>query len=171
MSAHTLLLFPDAGTWWAVKRRDPRALALADRHYSRQTPGAVEFMAPGRTLVMLTLDARAVWGAIENLDGAGVRRWRVSIFRNEGAARSSDLIREATDRTIAYWLHHYRRLPPAPLRTEVDPSRVRPKRDPGRCFARAGWREVGATRAGHGRAALLVFEAPGEGARVAECDP
>lgn len=71
-------LFAFDGHWRQVRRDDARARELADRHYSRQTPGAKDFMASGRTLVLLA--DRAVWGAIENLDPAGSRRWRVSIF-------------------------------------------------------------------------------------------
>lgn len=151
-----LSLFPADGHWRAVKRTDPRARALADRHYSRQTHGAPEFMASGRTLVMLTDDALAVWGAIENMDPVGGVRWRVSIFRNESDVRSSDLVLEATSRTFAYWNRHYRGLPNVPLRTEVDPRKTRAKRDPGRCFLRTGWRRVGVVRG------LVVLEAPGE---------
>lgn len=91
-------LFRPEGHWSKVRRCDPSARALADRHYSRQTPGAVDFMGNGRVLVLLTHDALAVWGVIENLDPAGGHRWRCSIFRNEGSARSSDLIREAIER-------------------------------------------------------------------------
>jgi len=141
------------GVWHAVSRRDVRARRLADRHYSRQTPGAKDFMASGRTLVMLTDDELAVWGAIENLDPAGNRRWRCSIFRNEGPERSSELVREATARTFDYWLRHYGAIPSVPLQTEVDPRRVRHKRDPGRCFLRAGWVRVGQARG------LVVLEA------------
>lgn len=52
--------------WRRVKRCDVAARELADRHYSRQTPGAQDFMPPGRTFVMLTPDDRAVWGVVEN---------------------------------------------------------------------------------------------------------
>jgi hypothetical protein len=41
-------LFAVDGFWQRVRRTDPRARRLADRHYSRQTPGAAEFMASGR---------------------------------------------------------------------------------------------------------------------------
>lgn len=145
-------LFDDGRRWEVVRRSDPRARALADRHYSRQTPGAAEFMASGRTLVLLGPDA--VWGAIENLDPAGAPRWRVSIFRNEGTILSSDLIAEATRVTYAWWESHYRARPIVPLQTEVDPARTRAKRDPGRCFRRAGWREVDQRRG------LVILEAP-----------
>lgn len=155
VQALTARLFDCGGYWHRVERTSARARALADRHYSRQTPGALEFMGPGRVLVLLTDDARAVWGAIENLDGGGALRWRCSLFRNEGPVLSSALVREATERTVTYWRTHYGRLPEASLTTEVDPSRTRHKRDPGRCFLRAGWRVVERTADG-----LLRLEAP-----------
>lgn len=151
--------FWEDGLWRRVSARDARARALADRHYSRQTPGASDFMASGRKLVLLTLDERAVWGAIENLDPVGNLRWRVSLFRNEGPTLSSALVIEATTRTYLFWTRHYRSVPAVPLQTEVDPRSVRSKRDPGRCFLRAGWRTVGVRRG------LVVLEAPPQGAR------
>lgn len=156
-------LFDIGGRWSVVLRSDARARDLADRHYSRQTPGARDFMASGVTLVMLTDCARAVWGAIENMDPGGSPRWRVSIFRNEGAGLSSDLIREATARTYAYWRIRPRTIPPVPLTTEVDPDRTRTKRDPGRCFIRAGWRVIDVRRR-HvvGGGSLVILQAPEE---------
>lgn len=150
-----LTLFPFDGAWQQVRRNDIRARTLADRHYSRQTIGAVDFMANGRTFVLLSLDTLAVWGVIENMDPAGGRRWRCSIFRNEGPARSSVLIREATSLTFAYWTRRHGAPPPVPLTTEVDPAKTRHKRDPGRCFLRAGWRRVDVRRG------LVILQAPG----------
>ena len=154
--------------WWVVDRDDQRARKLVDGetfggapHYSRQTPGADEFMSNGKTLVLLSVCERAVWGAIENNDPAGGLHWRCSMFRNEGAGLASDLVREATSLTFDWWRYHYGGLPPVPFRTEVDPAKVRPKRDPGRCFLRAGWRVVPpaevprATKRG-----FVVLEAP-----------
>lgn len=89
------------GLWYRVDRCHWRARELADRHYSRQTVGARDFMSAGRVFVLVTHCGRAVWGAVENKDPSGALRWRVSIFRNEGAGLSSVLIREATDRTYA----------------------------------------------------------------------
>lgn len=155
MSARALLLWPVEGHWVRVKRTNREARDLADRHYSRQTPGAREFMGNGRTFVLLSLDGCAVWGVIENQDPAGARRWRCSIFRNEGPVLSSTLIAEATTLTYQHWRRRYHGLPPVPLQTEVDPRRVRAKRDPGRCFLRAGWRVVDERRG------LVVLEAPG----------
>lgn len=84
--------------------------------------------ASGKTLVLLTADGAAVWGVIENMDPAGGLRWRCSIFRNEGPHRSSDLIREATDRSYVYWRRRHGGLPGVPLTTEVDPEKTKRKR-------------------------------------------
>jgi hypothetical protein len=143
--------------WVEVDRDHPLARGLVDGethggkpHYSRQTPGARDFLPPGETLVLLTPCARAVWGVCRNLDGGGTMRWRVTMFRNEGAGLSSDLIREATTMTQARWP-----VCALPLTTEVNPSKVRRKRDPGRCFRRAGWTPDGTTTSG-----LLRLRAP-----------
>lgn len=158
MSAAALLLIDDGATWIKVNHDDEQARTLADRHYSRQTVGACDFTPPGRKLVLATREGRAVWAAVDNLDPRGGRHWRVTIFRNEAPElyRSSDLVREATATTFAYWRRHYGALPPMPLRTEIDASKVRRKRDPGRCFLRAGWRRVGI---GPSRRNLIVLEA------------
>jgi hypothetical protein len=99
-----------------------------------------------------------VWGCIENLDPVGNLRWRCSVFRNEAGGKdgdlvSSDLVREATGRTYDYW-RRTGGLPLVPLQTEVDPDKTRPKRDPGRCFLRAGWTVVDFRRG------LVVLQAP-----------
>lgn len=135
------------GEWREVRRCDHRAVAIVDRHYSRQTVGAAEFMPPGETLVLLTHDEGAVWGACLNLDPVGALRWRVTVFRREHGALASILIREATELTFARWRERGG-LPDVPLTTEVDPRRTRPKRDPGRCFLRAGWRVLDRDRNG-----------------------
>lgn len=75
MMSTTMPLFAVDGYWHPVTRSDVRARRLADRHYSRQTVGAVDFMASGETFVMLTAAADAVWGVIHNLDPAGNWRW------------------------------------------------------------------------------------------------
>src|SRR4051812_30281114 len=79
------LSFPFAARYWqVVDRDDPRARRLADRHYSRRTPGAAEFLYAGRTLVLLGTDERAVWGAIHHLRPKGdAMVWRCAIFRDE----------------------------------------------------------------------------------------
>lgn len=135
------------GAWLEVRRCDPRAVELANRHYSRQTIGARDFMPPGQTFVLLTRDGGAVWGVCLNLDPVGSLRWRVTIFRRESGPQASCLIREATELTFARWRERGG-LPTVPLTTEVDPRKTRRKRDPGRCFLRAGWRVLDADRNG-----------------------
>lgn len=144
--------------WRQIKRSDPRGRALADRHYSRQKIGTPGWSPPGEHFALLTEDGHAVWAAVRGLDPAGTMRWRVTIFRREdGAARASELVREATELTVSHWTK--RGCVPAPkeaLSTEVDPERTRAKRDPGRCFRKAGWRALGL------RNGLIILVAPGE---------
>ena len=131
----------EAPLWRQVKRCYQPARELADGHYSRQTPGAYEFMGDGETFVLYHESelGHAVWGVVHNrAPGSTEWRWRCSIFRNESGHRSSDMIRVATDLTYGHWSR--RKWPTVPLTTEVDASKVRRKRDPGRCFIKAGWR-------------------------------
>jgi hypothetical protein len=143
--------------WRHVYRNDVRARELADRHYSRQTIGAIDFMASGKTFVLLAEheSRRAVWGAIDNLDPAGGRRFRCSIFRNETTLLSSELIRLATTATQERWIRRFGWNGTPPLTTEVDPLKTRRKRDPGRCFRKAGWFVIDEDRRG-----LVVLQAP-----------
>jgi hypothetical protein len=85
------------GTWLQVWDGNPTAAALYDRHYSRnpKSRGDPRFAGPGEKIVLLTPRARAlfVWRKFISKDGQqGVN---CAIFRNEGAGRSSDLIRAA----------------------------------------------------------------------------
>jgi hypothetical protein len=77
------------------------------------------------------------------------------MFRNLGPALSSDLIREATERTYEEWLSRYHNLPEERLRTEVDPRKVK-SHNPGYCYLCAGW-ERGPERNGK-----LILYAPKE---------
>jgi len=72
-----------------------------------------------------------------------------SCFRNEGAGLSSELIREA----IAATLHRWPDVPDLGMITFVDAGKVRRKRDPGRCYIRAGFKHIGETKGG-----LLTFQ-------------
>lgn len=55
---------------------------------------------------------------------------------------SSALIKEATTMTVDFWRRKHG-IPSVPLTTEVNPDATRRKRDPGRCFIKAGWVRVG----------------------------
>jgi hypothetical protein len=125
---------------WALSNRaDPRARALADRHYNRQKPGTPQFMPPGSCVVFRTLDDRAVWGTSwptpAYVKHAWAGAWVNSIFRNERAGLSSTLIREA----VAATRYLYGPVPSLGMVTFVDSEKVRHKRDPGRCYLRAGF--------------------------------
>jgi hypothetical protein len=137
--------------WHVSSRFDRRALRLADKHYTRQKIGTPQFVAPGRCLVLLTENADALWTtswpefAQHKWRGA----WICALFRNESPILSSELIVEAVAATRAVFGDP----PELGFITFVDPSAVKRKRDPGRCFIRAGWRRCGLTAKG-----LLVFE-------------
>jgi hypothetical protein len=133
--------------WHRSTRADPRALPLADRHYNRQKIGSPQFVPPGRCLVLLTEQADALWVTsypiAEYVQHAWAGAMVCSLFRNEGALLSSDLIRAAVAATRAAW-----EPPPLGIVTFVDPAKTRRKRDPGRCYRRAGWSHVGETAGG-----------------------
>lgn len=134
--------------WRTSFRADPLSRELADRHYNRQSVGSPQFVAPGSPIVLRSLCGRAVWVTLRQVAEYVHHDWPLAwvntLFRNEGAGLSSELIREAVAATLAEW--HVP--PPQGMVTFVDPSRVRHKRDPGRCYLRAGFRVVGKTRGG-----------------------
>lgn len=147
--------------WSLSHRADPLALPLADRHYNRQKPGTPQFVPPGRCVVLTVGDpAKAVWITswpfAEYVKHAWPGAWVNSLFRNEGAGLASELIREAVAATLAIWPEP----PVLGIVTFVDPEQVRHKRDPGRCYRKAGFRHVGYTKAGLWAYQLLPSEMP-----------
>lgn len=64
--------------------------------------------------------------------------WECAMFRNEGAAKASKLIRQAVAATRA----HYGTPPPLGMITFVDPKHVAEKRDLGWTFIMAGFRPL-----------------------------
>lgn len=131
--------------WQTSWRADPRGAALADRHYSRQTIGAAQFVPPGRCLVLVTSAADALWVTSwplpEYVKHEWAGAWICSIFRNESEHLSSELITEAVAATRARWPE----VPDLGMVTFVDEGKIRRKRDPGRCFRRAGFVVIGRT--------------------------
>jgi hypothetical protein len=134
------------GCWWLAEsgKFDPVGARLADRHYSRRTVGAPQFMPPGQTIVLIGHDMRSVFGwwrphpdagitAMNGLDG-----WTCTIFRNEGSVLSSELVLDA-ERAIQALGHG---CGPDGLITYVWAARVRSS-NPGYCFQRAGWHRAG----------------------------
>ncbi len=133
--------------WIRSYRADPLAAALADRHYSRKKPGSSQFVPPGRCIVLLSDDARAVWVTswpfAQYVKHAWAGAWLNSLFRNEGDYLSSELIRQAIAATLYYW--------PTPPRqgiiTFVDASKIR-SANPGYCYKCAGFSRAGQTQSG-----------------------
>lgn len=124
------------------------ACQIADRHYNRQKVGSPQFVPPGRCLVLLTKDFDALWVTswpfAEFVKHAWGGAWVCSCFRNEGTNLSSELIRQA----IAVTRWRWDIAPELGMVTFVDPSKVRKKRDWGRCYLKAGFKNVGFTKGG-----------------------
>jgi len=154
--------------WERSHRADARALPLADRHYNRQKPGTPQFVPPGRCTVLLTPDADALWITswpfAEYVRHAWAGAWVCSCFRNESAHLSSELITEAVAATRYIWGDP----PSLGIVTFVDADKTRRKRDPGRCYRRAGWRHVGFTQGGLWTLQLLPPEFPAPVAPLGE---
>lgn len=133
--------------WHLSHRADPAGRALADRHYSRKTLGAVQFAPPGRCLVLKAPHAVWVtsWPYAEFTQHAWPGAWLNSLFRREGGdVLASEMIRQAVAATRWRWPD----VPAEGMVTLVNAAKVRHKRDPGRCYRHAGFRRVGETKNG-----------------------
>lgn len=128
--------------WQRSHRRDPRALALADRHYSRQKPGTPQFVKAGSCAVFYAerKGHAALWVTVwqRHVKHRWPGAWECALFRNEGVGPSHYLIREAVAATRA----HYGEPPSAGMITFVDPAQIAEKDEPGRCFIRAGFERL-----------------------------
>lgn len=146
--------------WTLSHRFDPLAVAIADRHYNRQKVGTPQFVPPGRCLVLLAgTGSRArpsapalwvtSWPFAEYTKHQWAGAWVNSLFRREGGDVASSLILDAVAATRWY----FGKAPTLGMVTFVDAAKVRHKRDPGRCYLRAGFHRVGETQGG-----LLAFQ-------------
>jgi hypothetical protein len=137
--------------WIPVKDGNPVARALFARHYTynrkrdqislfwQRNRNYSLIAGPGEKMLLLTPDEKAlfVWRKFISMDHQeGVN---CAVFRNEGPTLSSDLIRDADELAWQRWQGER-------LYTYVDPGKTRRKRDPGRCFLRAGWQYCGWTK-------------------------
>jgi hypothetical protein len=130
-------------SWRVVSKAHHALVALADKHYTRQKPGTPLCTRPGVNLPMLTVDCLAGWIVWRPIPEVGrkdsLEAWEVTLFRNDGPALSSDLIRTATAMTFRQW-----GWPPRDgLITAVGVTATRRRRSkrstPGACFLHAGW--------------------------------
>ncbi len=125
-----------------VRDGDHTARSIFNRHYSRKhyADGRAPslFVGPGEKMVLITADARALFVWRKFISGDSQQGVNCAIFRNEGGARSSDLIREAMRLAWLRW-------PGERLYTYVNPRKLR-STNPGYCFMQAGWRKCGVTK-------------------------
>jgi len=131
--------------WLPVRDGNDTGRLIFDNHYSRQHYAdgrkPLLYAGPGEKIVLVTPDALAlfIWRKFRSMDHQeGVS---CAVFRNEGAGLSSDLIRAADELAWQRWGGER-------LYTYVDPKKIRRKRDPGRCFLKAGWKHFGWTKGG-----------------------
>ena len=136
-------------------RRSTRGSPLQpaeDRHAAIRTAGALP--------VLLTEDATALWVTswpfAAYVKHAWAGAWVCSLFRNESETLSSELIRSAVAATRWY----YGDAPTLGFITFVDASKTRRKRDPGRCYRKAGWTHVGYTIGGLHALQLIAAAMP-----------
>lgn len=140
--------------WERVTSLDAGLRTLAAAHYSRQTPDSVQLAPPGRRVYFATPCRRALWASSRQQFAAPHRlgSWVCTFFRNEGAGLSSELIVTAVAATRFMWGEP----PSRGMATEIDAGRVRRKRDPGRCYRRAGFLDMGERTKG----GLIVLRLP-----------
>ncbi|KKM72076.1 hypothetical protein LCGC14_1424170 [marine sediment metagenome] len=157
--------------WLLSDRADPEARVLADRHYNRQSIGAKHFVPPGRCVVLLAIDRKAFWVTswpfAEYVRHAWPGAWVCSAFRNEGDTLSSDMIKRALSATR----HVFGDPPELGMITFVNTDKVKRKRDPGRCYLKAGFKAVGHTKGGLVALQLLPEGMPGPSAPVSRQVP
>ena len=116
---------------------DQECRQLADRHYSRRTPGARQFCYSGRKLVLRDTQGLVLFVWMypdETLRMDSQSGYNCALFRNESARRSSDIILEAEAMAIDRWGVNR-------FYTYVDPGRILSS-NPGYCFKVAGWQFI-----------------------------
>jgi len=124
---------------------DRTGRVLADGHYSRRKPGARQFMPPGQRFALITRDGASVWGWWRPHPSSGIRAmngldgWTCTIFRRTDGVIASELVLDAELAIGALGFG----CGPHGLLTYVWDAKVRRKRDPGRCFRKAGWHPAG----------------------------
>jgi hypothetical protein len=79
---------------------------LADRHYSRRTVGARQFIYSGRKLVLRNAEGTVLFGWVWPEDDKrmdGQTGYNCAIFRNESSRKASEIILEAERLAFEKW--------------------------------------------------------------------
>ena len=122
---------------------DPEMARLADRHYSRRTIGAKQFLYSGRKIVIRNAEGTILFGWVfpdpaMRMDGQ--TGYNCAIFRNESDRLSSEIILECEAIAIGRW-------GPGRMYTYVNPGQIKSV-NPGYCFKMAGWKMTGTSKSG-----------------------
>lgn len=137
--------------WTRSHQADWPAVAIADRHYNRRSPGTTHIVAPGRNFVLKS--PGAVWVTLWQLPQfsrhAWPGAWVNTLFRKEIDGVASVYIRDAVAATRAEWPD----VPELGLITFIDPNAVHARKVRGRlaigyCYFQAGFKHVGYTQNG-----------------------
>lgn len=152
--------------WMETTKADQRPRYLADRHYTRQTPGHPMWTRPGWNQILYFEHSsgsaaafcwwRPKWesGIVGTERKDKLRCIECTLFRNETPLLSSDLIRFAVESVLS-WEHATDVEWPDGLVTGIGTKQTAKRRSkhamPGECYRRAGWEP---------------FQHPGKGTRA-----
>ena len=122
---------------------DPEKAMLADRHYSRRTVGARQFLYSGRKLVIRDAKGDVLFGWLypdESMRMDGQKGYNCAIFRNESSRKASEIILECERLAFEKW-------GPNRLYTYIDPAKTKTimrhgQRIVGFCYRQAGWKPL-----------------------------
>jgi len=122
---------------------DDEMRQLADRHYSRRTVGARQFLYSGKKLVLRNAEGTILFAWVfpdETMRMDGQTGYNCAIFRNESTRKASEIILEAERWAFEKW-------GPNRLYTYIDPRKTkvvkyRGKRIVGFCYLKAGWKPL-----------------------------
>lgn len=131
------MLLPFTDSLIITTHFDREMAMLADRHYSRRTVGARQFLYSGKKIVIRDAFGDVLFGWVypdELMRMDGQTGYNCAIFRNESVRRSSDIILECEAIATARW-------GPNRMYTYVNPAKIKSV-NPGYCFKQAGWRNV-----------------------------
>ena len=140
----------DKSQWKIVSKGNMGLVGLADRHYTRQTPGSNQCCRPGVNLCLMHSSGKAAWivwrpipcvGRMDNLEA-----WECTLFRNESNLLSSSLIESAVEVTHRQWGWPPRDGLITSVGIEETAKRRGKANQPGHCFIMAGWSPVGARK-------------------------
>jgi len=147
------MLLPFTDALIATSPWDGEMAIFADRHYSRRTVGARQFMYSGRKLVLRNAEGTILFGWIwaeDDKRSDGQTGYNCVIFRNESSRKASDILLEAERLAFEKW-------GPNRLYSYIDPSKTtiitalrnypkwgirKGERIVGFSYRKAGWKPV-----------------------------